>query len=469
MSLPVIAAVVTAFSALVLYLWSRRKSSTDPPILKGWVPWLGCAVEFGKAPLWFIQKAKCKLGPLFTIYVTGKRLTFVTEQEDFKHFFQSPNVDFQQAVQQPVKNTASVKEESFFQYHTKIHDTVKGRLAPSKLGLISQQLSKGFLEQLNKSERSGQSIDLNDFIRNVMYAAVLNHLFGKGVMPTDTKEGLRELTVNFVEYDDEFEYGSQLPELFLKQWAKSKHWLLNLFRNIVKKLDTEQRSSGEDETLLQTLIASVDRPHAPNYGLLLMWASLANAIPISFWTVAFILSEEGCLEKAKKEIKEALGSPGSLPSDAEIPEETLLKMPYIKQCIMEAIRLRSPGVITRKVVKPIPIRNYIIPAGDHIMLSPYWAHRNTQFFPDPERFYPERWDKADLEKNVFLEGFVAFGGGRYQCPGRWFALMEIHIFIALLLHKFDMKLVSNVPNLSPLHLVGTQQPVGKCLVDYKMY
>ena len=29
-----------------------------------------------------------------------------------------------------------------------------------------------------------------------------------------------------------------------------------------------------------------------------------------------------------------------------------------------------------------------------------------------------RWEKADIEKNVFLEGFVAFGGGRYQCPGR---------------------------------------------------
>ena len=30
----------------------------------------------------------------------------------------------------------------------------------------------------------------------------------------------------------------------------------------------------------------------------------------------------------------------------------------------------------------------------------------------------KRWEKADLEKNLFLDGFVAFGGGRYQCPGR---------------------------------------------------
>ena len=69
------------------------------------------------------------------------------------------------------------------------------------------------------------------------------------------------------------------------------------------------------------------------------------------------------------------------------------------------------------------------------MLSPYWAHRDSRIFPDPESFNPvsvsvcvvcvcvcvcvqERWVGCDLEKNQFLNGFVGFGGGRYQCPGR---------------------------------------------------
>uniref|UniRef100_A0AAY5KPU1 Uncharacterized protein n=1 Tax=Esox lucius TaxID=8010 RepID=A0AAY5KPU1_ESOLU len=57
-------------------------------------------------------------------------------------------------------------------------------------------------------------------------------------------------------------------------------------------------------------------------------------------------------------------------------------------------------------------QNCVLPSGDLLLLSPYWAHRK------PEEFKPERWEKADLVKNVFLEGFVAFGGGRNQCPGR---------------------------------------------------
>lgn len=45
-----------------------------------------------------------QLGPVFTLHVAGERLTFLTEAEDFHHFFQSLNVDFQRAVQDPVQN-----------------------------------------------------------------------------------------------------------------------------------------------------------------------------------------------------------------------------------------------------------------------------------------------------------------------------------------------------------------------------
>ena len=46
-----------------------------------------------------------QLGPVFTLKVAGKRLTFLTEPEDFKYFFDSNTVDFQKAVQKPVEKT----------------------------------------------------------------------------------------------------------------------------------------------------------------------------------------------------------------------------------------------------------------------------------------------------------------------------------------------------------------------------
>ena len=74
--------------------------------------------------------------------------------------------------------------------------------------------------------------------------------------------------------------------------------------------------------------------------------------------------------------------------------------------------------------------------------------------------------KCDLEKSQFLDGFVTFGGGRYMCPGRsvntltlscghsdcncvayrWLALMEIHLYVAMVIQRFDMQLLDPLPN-----------------------
>lgn len=51
-------------------------------------------------------------------------------------------------------------------------------------------------------------------------------------------------------------------------------------------------------------------------------------------------------------------------------------------------------------------------------------------------FFPqERWETADLEKNVLLEGFVAFGGGKNQCPGRLEKLLCLYKIIFMYAQK----------------------------------
>ena len=50
--------LLTVFAAWSVFF---KSSSEWAPCYKGWIPWLGCAVEFGKAPLLFIQRAKDKV------------------------------------------------------------------------------------------------------------------------------------------------------------------------------------------------------------------------------------------------------------------------------------------------------------------------------------------------------------------------------------------------------------------------
>ncbi|KAG7096044.1 hypothetical protein E1B28_006725 [Marasmius oreades] len=38
------------------------------------------------------------------------------------------------------------------------------------------------------------------------------------------------------------------------------------------------------------------------------------------------------------------------------------------------------------------------------------------------------------------ESFLAFGGGRHLCPGRFFAAMELKMFMAYLVLNYDVKM-----------------------------
>ncbi|XP_033741242.1 24-hydroxycholesterol 7-alpha-hydroxylase-like [Pecten maximus] len=458
--------LLTGIIVILLYTIYRfskpRYQSNFPPLRQGWVPWIGCAFEFGVEPLAFIDKMRRKMGAIYTLYVAGERLTFLTDADDFHHFFQSANVDFQKAVQDPVQNIASVSEKSFFQFHTKIHDMVKGRLASSRLMYFHDDLCHEFDKEINAVLSVKGPCNLHEVVRKSMYIAVINNLFGQGVLPTTDQAKFKDLEKNFVLFDELFEYGARLPSFMIRDWSSSKWWLIGMFKDLYKGIKNKERT--ENETILQTLLHLVDDKHAPNYALLFLWASLANAVPITFWCLVFILSDQKVLSELKAEISSTLGPPGK--GHTRITEKQIREMPYLRWCVLEAIRLRPVGIITRRVVKSFKIKEVVIPEGDMLMLSPYWAHRNPRYFSACEEFKPDRWKDADLEKNLFLDGFVAFGGGRYQCPGRWYAQMEIQMYVALFLHKVDCTVLSDhIPSPSTKHLVGTQQPAEPFLVE----
>ncbi|XP_049336185.1 24-hydroxycholesterol 7-alpha-hydroxylase isoform X2 [Astyanax mexicanus] len=438
--------VVLCFRLLFL-----QNNPNAPPCIRGWIPWVGAAFEFGKEPLHFIARARAKYGPVFTVLVAGKRLTFVTLHEDFRTFFMSKDVDFEQAVQEPVRNTASISKESFFKFHPACNTMIKGRLTPGNTALLVDHLCEEFNNHLELLGRKGSG-SLNKLVRSVMYPAVMSNLLGKSNSPKSALEK-QKFIEKFTTYDDGFE-----------EWASAKEWLLSLLENmIVRAVDNHSNESG-GETLLQHLVTTITDRFLPNYGLLMLWASLANAIPITFWTLAFILSNPRIYMTAMDQVNSVIKDQDK--KNTKVSMDDLHNVLYVKWCIMEAIRLRAPGAVTRRVVQPLKVQNYIIPQGDLLMLSPYWAHRDPKYFPDPEDFKPERWEKADLAKNVFLEGFVAFGGGKYQCPGRWYAIMELHLFVTLILYKFRFTILDPVPKPSPLHLVGTQQPDEPFRVEY---
>lgn len=40
----------------------KRNGTRLPPVQSGWLPWVGCAVEFGREPLFYINRTRRKVG-----------------------------------------------------------------------------------------------------------------------------------------------------------------------------------------------------------------------------------------------------------------------------------------------------------------------------------------------------------------------------------------------------------------------
>ena len=109
---------------------------------------------------------------------------------------------------------AGLSSESFYKHHSAIHDTIKGRLIPNYITKLCPILSEGFQKSLSSHGNEGE-MELMDFVRDPMFEAVVRQLFGRENVPKSKAEML-EFQRKFVKYDEDFEYGTELPEIFLK-------------------------------------------------------------------------------------------------------------------------------------------------------------------------------------------------------------------------------------------------------------
>jgi sterol 14-demethylase len=146
----------------------------------------------------------------------------------------------------------------------------------------------------------------------------------------------------------------------------------------------------------------------------------------------------------------------------ELTLEALREIPHLERFIEEVLRLHPPLILLmRRVIEDIDYKGTLIEAGKTVAISTYGSHRNTDYFPDPERFDPHR------EKPDTLYAYIPFGGGPHKCAGNAFALMQLKSIFAALLPRYEFELVDPNDSYQDDFSAMVLKPSGPCRLRYK--
>ncbi|CAG7725542.1 unnamed protein product, partial [Allacma fusca] len=157
-------------------------------------------------------------------------------------------------------------------------------------------------------------------------------------------------------------------------------------------------------------------------------------------TVTFALYElainPDVQEKLYQEVKEAVEN-----NNGEFSYDVINKLEYLDCVIQESLRKYPPVVRTdRKCNRPfkLPDSDVVLPVGSLVAIPIHPVHHDPKYWPNPEKFDPERFTKEN-SINRHPCAFTPFGHGPRNCIGNRFALTEGKAAIAHIVLKFELE------------------------------
>jgi cytochrome P450 len=210
-----------------------------------------------------------------------------------------------------------------------------------------------------------------------------------------------------------------------------------------------------------------DREVAGNVMTMLLAGEDTTANTLA-WMIYLLHRHPQALQRAQREVRALAGD-----SAAFTPEQ-MASLHYLEACAHETMRLKpvAPFQVI-EALRDSVVGNVRVPAGTGVWCLMRGDSVTERHFPNPQAFEPQRWmnDGADgggggsgspnQAANSSKRVSMPFGAGPRVCPGRYLALLEIKMAMAMLLAHFDIADVSTPDGGEAIEQMAfTMMPVG---------
>nr|UEN71147.1 cytochrome P450 4AV17 [Meteorus pulchricornis] len=225
---------------------------------------------------------------------------------------------------------------------------------------------------------------------------------------------------------------------------KVTKYFLDLTRNTI---ENRKKNNFNRNDFIDLLTAIKDEPNVD--GGIELTDSLMAAQLFVFFIASFATSSatiSNCLfelamnpeirEKVRKEIRSKLTA-----TNGRITYDSIENMKYLDKVINETLRKYPPGpVIKRQATKPytFPGTEISIPVGTKIWIPTFAIQRDPKYYPNPDKFDPERFNEFQCGSRPQLS-FLAFGAGPRNCIGENFGRMQTKIGVVKILQNHTVE------------------------------
>jgi cytochrome P450 len=304
-----------------------------------------------------------------------------------------------------------------------------------------------YAERAGARWRDGQPVDVAQDMMRLTLGIVGKTLFDEDVesQAAEVGEALTDVMDSFwIQMLPFYDRIGRLPLPTLKR-ARTARARLD---RIIYGLIAERRRSLQDRGDLLSMLLLAQDEEAGGRGMtdeqvrdeamtifLAGHETTANGLA---WTW-YLLSQSPDVEaRLHEEVDRVLG--GRRPTVADLPS-----LQFTEQVVTESMRLYPPAwIIGRRAIGDYALGEFTVPKRSIVIMSPYLVHHDVRFYPDPDKFSPERWTpefKASLPPFAYLP----FGGGARRCIGESFAWMELILVLSSLAQHWKLSLVPGHP------------------------
>jgi cytochrome P450 len=289
--------------------------------------------------------------------------------------------------------------------------------------------------------RDGAEVNVHQEMSRLTMEVVADVLFGSGLAAQDVA-----LVRDSMETVNEFFANSPEAVVLLPAWVPTpRNRRMNAavasLDALIYQIIARRRAGEPRDDLLGTLLAAQDDDGARmsdgqlrDEAMTLFLAGHETTARARAHTLYLQGTHPEVAERLRAELDAVLGDRLPTADDARA-------LPFTERVLKESLRLYPPAWTTgREAAEEVEVGGYRIPKGAQILASPWVVQRDARWFPDPERFDPDRWEGA-RGKETPRFAYFPFGGGPRVCIGSHFAMLEATLMLALIARRWRVELL----------------------------